>query len=195
MAWDGAVQAWGRHLQFNRLKNLTLRASTLWAMPTNQPPSLPDTRSSCMESLFGLSEPSHSTIDAQVRSARARKLDAIISGSSVSIAAGPFSCHSMVHIDYTRRLKYAHTRWFTLTVPVWYSLTAHSHGSRFFNTAYDKRRERALRERGWRRYTPQQMEILRHWDTHTRWQNWREMQVLVVPVIQSWYTHNIQFTW
>ena len=64
----------------------------------------------------------------------------------------------------------------------------HARGRCFFNTAYDKRRERALRERGWRRYTS-----YRRW-----WQ--REMQlqmeVHVVPVIQSfnWYTHNIHLT-
>ena len=64
----------------------------------------------------------------------------------------------------------------------------HARGRCFFNTAYDKRRERALRERGWRRYTR-----YRSW-----WQREMQMQmqmeVHVVLVIQSLCTHNIHFT-
>ena len=78
----------------------------------------------------------------------------------------------MVHLDYTRRLDGG---------------KGHARGSRFFNTAYDRRRERALRERGWRR----ERQMQRSW-----WQREMQMQmeVHVVLVIQSLCTPNIQFT-
>jgi hypothetical protein len=79
----------------------------------------------------------------------------------------------MVHLDYARRLNEG---------------KGHARGSRFFNTAYDKRRQRALRDQGWRRHTPQEMQRWRSWmemqrvSAETGWSWW---QVLVVLVIQS----------
>ena len=76
----------------------------------------------------------------------------------------------MVHIDYARRLGKGHAR-----------------GSRFFNTAYDKRREMALRKKGVRRWTVQP-----HWRGYSpevmeRWVSWWQMKSICPEFGWSWW--------
>ena len=62
----------------------------------------------------------------------------------------------VVHIDYTRGLRYYH-------------------GSLFFNTAYATRRERALQERGWRRRQFWHFEVQRALRIGHRLRSWQHL--------------------